>query len=140
MNETKDWQLIHTYTRRQAIADGVLVDVTERAKEAGFRVPVALTSTAWAECVTVPEGLGDQDETGRLWDVLWMCRAYASRNGSDPEILFHVLVKKKPGKPKPKKAVREKAKSKTAKKKSAAKRKPARKPAKKPARKSSRRR
>lgn len=39
------------YTRAQAIADGMLVDVSATASEAGFRVPVALTRAAWADCV-----------------------------------------------------------------------------------------
>ena len=51
----------------QAIADGVLIDATELAKEAGFRIPVAVTAGVWAECVAVPAGVADQDETGRLW-------------------------------------------------------------------------
>lgn len=67
---------IHTYTRAQAIADGVLIDVTETAREAGFRLPVALTRAAWADCVewTDADSLRQthQDEAGRLWDVLWM--------------------------------------------------------------------
>jgi hypothetical protein len=93
-------EVIYAYTRKQAIADGVLIDVTERAREAGFRVPVALTGAAWAECVAVPHGLeGEQDETGRLWDVLWMCRMYASRRLADPEFLFHLLVKRGAGRP-----------------------------------------
>lgn len=91
-------EVIFAYSRKQAIEDGVLIDVSERAKEAGFRVPVALTTAAWAECVAVPDGLGDQDEAGRLWDVLWMCRAYASRRTAGPEFLFHLLVKKGAGK------------------------------------------
>ena len=62
--------VIFSYTRGQAIADGVLVDVSELAKEAGFRFPVAVTSGVWAECVAVPDGVTGQDETGRLWDVL----------------------------------------------------------------------
>jgi hypothetical protein len=49
---TKD-DLIYAYSRKQAIADGVLIDVTNTAHEAGFVVPVAVTSTAWAECVAV---------------------------------------------------------------------------------------
>src|SRR4051812_27741843 len=36
-------EVIFAYTRKQAIEDGVLVDVTETAKEAGFKIPVALT-------------------------------------------------------------------------------------------------
>ena len=72
--ESIDPLVIFSYTRAQAIADGVLVDVSELAKEAGFKYPIALTSAAWADCVTVPEGADDQDEIGRLWDVLNVLR------------------------------------------------------------------
>jgi hypothetical protein len=64
--------VIHTYTRAQAIADGVLADVTDTAREAGFRWPVALTAAVWDYCVAWPDDTGLQDETGRLWDVLYM--------------------------------------------------------------------
>jgi type I site-specific restriction endonuclease len=37
---------IHSYTRADAFADGYLVDVTDTAREAGFRFPVALTRAA----------------------------------------------------------------------------------------------
>lgn len=79
-----DNDMIHTYSRAQAIADGVLVDVTETAAEAGFKVPVAITRAAWADCVEWNDEIEarkavTQDESGRLWDVLWMallaCRA-----------------------------------------------------------------
>src|SRR5512135_562247 len=67
--------LIFSYTRAQAIADGVLKDVSQLAKEAGFRFPVAVTAAVWAEYVAVPDGVHGQDETGRLWDILNMLRA-----------------------------------------------------------------
>ena len=35
--------VIYSYTRAQALADGVLVDVTETGKEVGFKLPVAIT-------------------------------------------------------------------------------------------------
>jgi len=38
--------LIHRYTRADALRDGVLIDVTATAKEAGFKYPVALTATS----------------------------------------------------------------------------------------------
>ena len=68
--------LISEYSRRQAIEDGVLVDVTKAARETGFRVSVVLTSHVWERCVSLDgkpllKGLG-QDERGRLHDVLWM--------------------------------------------------------------------
>lgn len=52
-NRSADWpvptllegaELIHVYTREQAVSDGVLIDVTIPAREAGFRFPVAVTS------------------------------------------------------------------------------------------------
>lgn len=79
-----DDDIIHCYTRRQAIADGVLVDVTPTAREAGFVIPVAVTASVWQEFVRVPaEGLG-QDEDGRLWDILFMLSlAIRTSRGSD---------------------------------------------------------
>ena len=71
----KDDVVIFSYTRAQAIADGVLIDATELAKQAGFRFPVALTTGVWAECVAVPAGVAGQDETGRLFG---MCSTYFS--------------------------------------------------------------
>lgn len=90
---TTDDVLIFSYSRGEAIADGVLIDVTKTAKEAGFRYPVAMTSAAWATCVEVPQGVQCQDETDRLWDVLTMLR-HASRGagGGESTILFDVLV------------------------------------------------
>jgi len=44
------FELIHCYTRAQAIADGVLVDVTEQAKRCGFVVPVAMTAAVFGDC------------------------------------------------------------------------------------------
>src|SRR5512144_2788596 len=77
--------VIFSYTRAQAIADGVLVDVSELAKEAGFRFPVAVTAGVWAECVAVPDGVTDQDEKGRLWDVLNVLRFAIAKQKKDVE-------------------------------------------------------
>jgi hypothetical protein len=91
---TENCTVIHTYTREEAIADGVLVDVTETAKEAGFRIPVAVTAAVWAECVAVPPGVEAQDERGRLWDVLSLLR-FATRRQADgePELLYQLHVR-----------------------------------------------
>ena len=55
-------ELIFAYTRKQAIEDGVLVDITDTAKEAGLRFPTAITATAWSKYVAVPYGVTGQDE------------------------------------------------------------------------------
>ncbi len=84
--------VIFSYSRAQAIEDGVLMDAGKLAVEAGFRYPVALTHAAWSTCVTVPTDAVDQDETGRLWDVL-NCLRIAARGKSGECLKFIVLVK-----------------------------------------------
>ena len=86
--------VIFAYTRAQAIGDGILVDVSETAREAGFRIPVAVTRTVWDRIVALPEGyLGFQDERGRLWDVLWMARHHALRASNSDRVRMCVLVR-----------------------------------------------
>lgn len=70
---------IYTYTRKQALADGFQIDVSQMATEAGFKFPVFLRDTVFAECVRVPQGITGQDEDGRLWDILTMLH-HAIRN------------------------------------------------------------
>lgn len=93
--------VFHSYTRQEAIADGVLIDVTTTAQEAGFRFPVALTAAVWAEYVTVPDGLEGQDEAGRLWDILWMLRYAIKKSPGGSELQFVVLVQNDERAPQP---------------------------------------
>lgn len=72
-----DTTIIDSYTRADAINDGVLIDVSQRASESGFKWPVALTRAAWIDCVQWDNGIEQtkdtatgQDENGRLHDVL----------------------------------------------------------------------
>jgi hypothetical protein len=67
-------EIISTYSRAQAVADGMQVEVSKTAQEAGIRFPVFLTRTVYDSYVTVPPGVSGQDEPGRLWDILWMTR------------------------------------------------------------------
>src|ERR1035441_3833715 len=66
--------VIYAYSRAQAVADGVQIEVTKTAQEAGIRFPVFLTRAVYDAYVTVPTGVTGQDEAGRLWDVVWMTR------------------------------------------------------------------
>ena len=87
-----DAQVIHTYTRAQAITDGVLVEVTATAREAGFTVPVALSAAAHAEAVAWDEtNAACQDQAGRLWDVLVMAHYAAARQQATDRVRFGVL-------------------------------------------------
>ena len=73
-NESPFGPVIYSYTRAQAVADGVQVEVTKTAQEAGIRFPVFLTRAVYDAFVTVPDGVTCQDEAGRLWDIVWMTR------------------------------------------------------------------
>ncbi len=82
-------EVISTYSRAQALEDGVLVDAGEMAREAGFRIPVVVTAAAWADCVAWTDADSErqvhQDPSGRLWDLLFMAHhaIRSSRSGGD---------------------------------------------------------
>jgi hypothetical protein len=81
-------------TRAEAIKDGALIDVTETAREAGFKVPVALTAGAWERCVKMTPAAEEacNDVDGRLWDVLWMAYVAACSAPEAREVVYPVLV------------------------------------------------
>ena len=90
-----DPDLVFSYSRRQALEDGVLVDASEMAREAGFRYPVAVTRAVWDGVVTPDDesrALG-QSEAGRLWDVLTVLRVAIRRSRGPAQTLeFQVIV------------------------------------------------
>lgn len=103
---------IFRYTRAQAIADGALVDLTTATdnkgqllcQQAGFKVPIAITRTAWTKTIEIggiwkPDGKGQvlelkggQSLTGRLWDLLWMLRVASGKAAKSDRVHFQVLV------------------------------------------------
>ena len=106
-NPFADAPVVHRYTRADGIRDGVLVDVTETAREAGFKIPTAITAGVQDECVRWTDEDSKlrprmpQDEDGRLWDVLWMaaCRSreIARSRRHVSAALFQVIVVPRPG-------------------------------------------
>lgn len=84
---TDPWgEPLHRYTRAEAIADGVLVDVTPEATAGmlgGFSVPVAITAALHEAIAAIPPALeGLADVRGRLHDVLWMANVALRRQGA----------------------------------------------------------
>ncbi len=67
-----DPNVVFTYSRKQAIKDGVLIDITDTAKEIGFISSVAVTSTVWHENIVPAKELEyfGQSVKGRAWDVI----------------------------------------------------------------------
>ena len=65
--------VIHSDTRAQALADGMLIDVTETGKEVGFKLPVTITEALQNRLTpTKAEAAIGQDYDDRLWNVLWL--------------------------------------------------------------------
>lgn len=83
--QPSDFTVIHSYTRSQAIEDGVLIDITETAQESGIRYPTVITDNLYRSYIDPPANTVDlgQSEEGRLWDVLSVMRAHASRAEGD---------------------------------------------------------
>ncbi len=64
--------IISRYSRENAIEDGVLIDITEQARETGIRLPTVITDHLHHVLEDIPDRSIGQDWRGRLHDVLWM--------------------------------------------------------------------
>jgi len=87
---TEGNNLIFSYTRKEALEDGTLIDVSTQAKESGFKYPIAITSAVSAQ---LSKGAGKDKEiyTARLNDVLLMLRIGITRIKGDT-VYFKVKV------------------------------------------------
>jgi hypothetical protein len=87
---------IYVYSRAQALEDGVLVDVTQMAKEAGFKIPVAVTRAVWDSYIVWSNEDSYkqtfQDHEGRLWDILWMLHLASKRNSEEAFLNYRLFV------------------------------------------------
>lgn len=88
-------EAIFTYTRQQAIEDGVLVDVSEVAQQVGFKIPVALTNSVYLDYVKWRKIDNEtqcyQNESGRLSDVLWIAYLHARKVTDKNKVYFKVF-------------------------------------------------
>ncbi|MES9681776.1 DUF6573 family protein [Gottfriedia acidiceleris] len=85
-------EVISMYTRAQAIEDGSLIDISKLGKEAGVKLPIAMTQTAYGRVVEPDEAAKSRGESvnGRLWDVLTMFTLKA--RGSNSSIIRFKVV------------------------------------------------
>jgi len=86
--------IIFTYTRQQAIKDGIFVDVTEVAKHSGFKIPVALTTNLYHTHIKREE---DEVTTKRLRAFLLTLyrnikRSKVNDNFFETEIMFDEIA------------------------------------------------
>lgn len=86
-------ELIHAYTRAQAIEDGVLVDLSDADGVKGhFKYPLACTAAVWAVIDrAVKNEKHCNDLAGVLHDVCWMSKVCA--RSIDPTTrIFKVII------------------------------------------------
>lgn len=83
-------EIISSYTGQDAVNDGTLVDVTETAREAGFKWVTRITRTVFNLC-TPPKSNKIESFDGRLWDVLYMARLAIRRSGQSDGLIEYVV-------------------------------------------------
>ena len=76
---------IFSYTRRQAIDDGILVRVP--TDKTPFKHPVVFTVALWAEVEHPDPSMQD----GRIWDVCYMAVLAAKRAGGS-DVYYKAIV------------------------------------------------
>jgi hypothetical protein len=88
-------KLVYSYSRTQAIEDGVLVDVTDMAKAIGIKWHVAVTSSVWSDFIEWidydrrRQGLDDTES--RLWHVVFKLRLAIKKANKHTDVIFYEL-------------------------------------------------
>ncbi len=98
INEEKP-EIIFAYTRKEALEDGELIDLSGLAKEAGFKYPVAVSRSVY-EILEPTEELraSGQSFTGRAWDMLSVLRWSLRRSSAQDRASFAPLFLMNPRK------------------------------------------
>jgi hypothetical protein len=94
-NESVLGEVIYSYSRAQAIADGVLVNLSRYpAVRTFWSHPVACTDTVWAAIQAGVKADGFADLEGTLHDICWTARCEMSkcRNQLTDQVRFTVSM------------------------------------------------
>jgi len=93
--------ILFSYSREAALADGVLVDLSDLAREAGFKIPLAVTETVYHSYLDPSPALANEGQSfaGRSWDLLQILLFSAAVNPDRDTIFFKVLFVLFPGCP-----------------------------------------
>lgn len=93
-------KIIHAYSRAQAIKDGTLVDVSSRARQAGFKYPMAITQSAYDMYVVWneedSERQGPHHEMRRLAEMLCNLRLLINRMPSEGRLFTFLCIPRSP--------------------------------------------
>jgi len=94
-----DFPVIFSYSRADALADGVLIDITAAAREHGFKLHTAVTDSLFGYVVP-PDGLEGEGQSleGRMHDLLTLAMIAARKGLNHDRVEFEVLFLMEPGK------------------------------------------
>ena len=88
-------KLVYSYSRAQAIEDGILVDVTDMAKAIGIKWHVAVTSSVWFDFIEWTEDdrkkQGLDDTECRLWHIVFTLHLAIKKADKHADIIFYEL-------------------------------------------------
>jgi hypothetical protein len=90
-----DLDVIYTYTRANAIADGVLVDLSANFPDECsqlYKYPVAATAAVWRIIEQAVAGDSSNSLKGVVWDLLWMSQKGISKRLDPTQHLFTVII------------------------------------------------
>ena len=94
------FELLSTYLRADALADKVLVDISDEARQLGFRVPVATTAAVYAYLDPLESLIREgQSLAGRTHDLLSVLRFAGAVHPDRSMLHFRVLFVLTPGCP-----------------------------------------
>ena len=85
---------VYVYDAKQAEEDGYLVNVTETAKEAGFKWTTRISRGVYDLCEP-PKSNKIQSFEGRLWDVLYLAKMNIKRSTDNDLIPYVVKIGRK---------------------------------------------
>jgi hypothetical protein len=74
-------KVISRYTRKQLIEDGVLVDISDPARHAGIKYPMAMTAAAFFGYIAPDPMPPGQDVVSRLRDMLTVFKLESRKGG-----------------------------------------------------------
>jgi hypothetical protein len=85
-------EVIYGYSRKQAIEDGVLIDVTNQANQF-FQFPMAITAEVYGELNNIPKKHAAESFAGRLHDVLFMAFTEVKKGKTKSQtLMFSAIV------------------------------------------------
>ena len=88
--------VIHTYSTKQAIKDGFLVDIStsypKLVEQSPVKLPVIFTSALWELVKQAVESDNCNDYEGVLWDIIFTFALNANANKEVDRLIYDVII------------------------------------------------